>query len=665
MKTSKVIELLTKKGNFVELLFYASCFLLTAIFVYSRGQDINWDLLNYHYYSGYSLLNGRLAVDIAATGIQTFLNPVVNVFSYLHIEHLPFPFSVWTAILVQLASVPAIVLLAKEIGGHLGHSKSFIPAIPAVVLSMLSPLWASELGTTFFSSLTAPLVIWAVYCLFCAFSVSGFLKKHIVIAGLFIGFAVGVKLTNAPFAVAAYLMLVVLSCQSGWRATLRSSVYFIAACGVGFFFTAWWYWHLWTTWGSPVFPFYNAIFKSDLYPLVNFRDVRWQFSSVQEFATFLVQSAWATNKTSEVIFADARYLFMALLVPAAILCAPTARLNRKLVAFLVFMASSFLLWAFMFAYQRYLIPFELLLGLLIWVLVARVVSGYWRRLLLMFVLTLCAALVVKIPDWGHVSASEGANPFSVEINDNLSGTPARYMLVGQPLGYILPSFHPDSQFYGVGVSRQIDDLIFGKLTDPSDLPVRVLARDHNAELIPGLLKKVGYLPHENALDCDYFSTAVGRYVICEFNQQDQISPGVYHPVDVDYSAEGYLKFGGVLWERGLSHTESWGRWSDGEEVEFLLAGCLPQGRLKLTVTGRAFGPNSGLPFRVVVGGAEEVIRFGSDGQQQDVFIENGAGCADRITIKIPQPTSPQEVELSADTRQLGLGLTGLKLIKEL
>lgn len=145
-----------------------SCLIAAAIFVVRRGQDTNWDLLNYHYYQGYSLINGRFSNDLAAANLQSFFNPIANALAYLALKHLSFPFSAWSILLIQLISIPAIALLAKEIAKSLGYSRSSPSTIPAVLLSLLAPLWISELGTTFFSSWTLPLLLWGIYLLLTA-----------------------------------------------------------------------------------------------------------------------------------------------------------------------------------------------------------------------------------------------------------------------------------------------------------------------------------------------------------------------------------------------------------------------------------------------------------------------------------------------------------------
>ena len=48
-----------------------------------QGQDRNWDLLNYHLYNAYSLMDGRFSRDLYPVGFQTYLNPLLDLPYYL------------------------------------------------------------------------------------------------------------------------------------------------------------------------------------------------------------------------------------------------------------------------------------------------------------------------------------------------------------------------------------------------------------------------------------------------------------------------------------------------------------------------------------------------------------------------------------------------------
>lgn len=530
----------TQKKFRLELLFYFLCLFVTASFVYHRGQDAGGDLFNYHFYQGYSLVNGRFMEDMAAAGAHSFFNPITDVLAYLSIAHLPFPLSAWSLLLVQLTSIPAIVLLAKEIASDLGYPRAFMPAFPAILLSLLAPIWWAELGMSLNDATTAPLIIYGVYFLFSAYKGADLSMTRIAIAGMLFCLSVGLKMTNGPFFVSGFLMFAALLYRSGLRVSVLAGFYFLAGCGVGFLLTAWWNWYLWLEWGSPVFPFYNSIFKSEFHDFSNWNNTLYHFSSFQEFLTFIVQSAWDTNRTTAAhwrtnstghLFADARLLSVTMLVPAAILCKPAMRLNRRLMAFILFMASSFLLWVFLFSIQRYLIPFELLLGLLLWVLVVHIVERDWLRKSLMICVILCAGLLIKVPDFSHVPIALGEkNPFSI-TDEEIYSSPARYIVTGDTISYLLPSLHPDSKFYGIYAGiipmEKSHDRIFRKLAEPSELPLRILFHRRfmsNVGLTLIGLERQGLLRDVHSLDCRTFRIRKlewGNYNVCELQSNSE------------------------------------------------------------------------------------------------------------------------------------------------
>lgn len=111
---------------------------------------------------------------------------------------------------------------------------------------------------------------------------------------------------------------------------------------------------------------------------------------------------------------------------------------------------------------------------------------------------------------------------------------------------------------------------------------------------------------------------------------------------------------------GLSGMEDWGRWSDGGQVTLTFAQPLPK-NLLLRLDVAAYGPNTGLPFQVSAGG--QTLDLHADGQHgvRELRFDTG-GDARTITIKIPKPTSPQELGFGGDQRKLGIGLYTMEVI---
>ena len=647
----------------VTLLFSLLISGVALLFVLERGQDRNWDLLNYHYFTGYSLLSGRYLTDIAASNLQSFFNPMANMVAYLSMRYLPFPFSAWSILAIQLLSIPAIVLISREVARGLGYVKLSLAEVIALILCILSPLWWSEAGTTFFSSSTTPLMLWGLYFLLREFSEAGPVKFGVELAGFMFGFAVGLKLTNAPFAVAAATSLFYLTFAERQRWTLVKNLYFILFGALGFLLTAWWNLYLWQTWGSPLFPLYNHIFKSPFADFSSWRDMRWYFSSLSDFFGYLVQSAIGTGKTSEVPFADPRLLITGSLLPGALLCNSQVRSDRRVIAFLLFSFVGFILWAVLFAYQRYLIPFELVLGLVIWILVIRLVKSERFRIVVMAAILAITVSLIRVPDWGHAIGKVGAiDPFEISLPENLASTPARYLVFGVPISYILPFLHFDSEFFGVGFNPEIDDVIRKRLGEKSNLPVRILARDSDAQMALDKLRTFGFNKTSNSLECDYFQTGVGRYITCLVRDNStKLSPSGL-VADIQFSKESYLRSTGVLWESGLSSPEPWGRWSHGNLVEFGFLNCLPQGTLQVVTEAHAFGPNVNAPIEFTIGHSTKTIFFGDMDKEVVAIFKNEELCADRLQIRIPKSISPKEFGSGTDTRVLGIGFVRLKVI---
>jgi phosphoglycerol transferase len=120
-----------------------------------------------------------------------------------------------------------------------------------------------------------------------------------------------------------------------------------------------------------------------------------------------------------------------------------------------------------------------------------------------------------------------------------------------------------------------------------------------------------------------------------------------------------LPSGPVEAAEGLSHLESWGRWSEAKRIVLRFSRPLPE-HVNVVIKAQAFGPNTGLPFTMRIGGEEQsfrvhdlpqdvTLRFSTDGRQRSLEIE------------VPKPTAPHDVSPSIDTRLLGLGLTDIEI----
>src|SRR5262249_31669737 len=114
-----------------------------------RGQDANWDLRNYHWYSAYALLTGRAAQDIAPAGQQTFINPLLDIPWFVLALKLPGPAIGFLIALVHAADFILLCELAAAClaGMPIGRRRAVAFGLAAVGICGAGSL--SELGTTF------------------------------------------------------------------------------------------------------------------------------------------------------------------------------------------------------------------------------------------------------------------------------------------------------------------------------------------------------------------------------------------------------------------------------------------------------------------------------------------------------------------------------------
>jgi hypothetical protein len=124
---------------------------------------------------------------------------------------------------------------------------------------------------------------------------------------------------------------------------------------------------------------------------------------------------------------------------------------------------------------------------------------------------------------------------------------------------------------------------------------------------------------------------------------------------IDFSLPAYPKF--VLGINGLSHHESWGRWSDGKKVFVLLDQALPK-KFNLLITGGGCGPNLRKRFKIRIGNIYRYATFrkGVNNPETLRLEFSLAEPSNVIEITVPRPTATKR-----DPRSIGLGFVHLRI----
>ena len=186
------------------------------------GLDVNWDLKNYHYYDPFALLEGRIGFDVASAQIQTYHNPLLDLWFYTLVREIPSP-----RIIAALMSLPTAIggFLLLRMGARLfpaGFADRALWIGAAFAIGMTGASGWATVGMTMNEWPPAMLLIAALGAIVASFERRGAaVPAALAFAGFAAGLAMGLKLTYGVFAVA--LVAAALACGAGWRGRLRDA----------------------------------------------------------------------------------------------------------------------------------------------------------------------------------------------------------------------------------------------------------------------------------------------------------------------------------------------------------------------------------------------------------------------------------------------------------
>jgi hypothetical protein len=448
-----------------------------ALYACHAGEDINWDWQNYHEYAGFALLYGRFDIDVAPGGFQSYLNPLIYVLPYLARHGLGAP---WSGVALGALHGLNIALIYRIARVLLGRDATPLALLSTVVIAAFGPMTLSEVGTSFADILTALPIVAGLALLL---SDEGQGSRRLTWAGLLIGAAAGLKLTNATYMVGAVLCLLLSArpLASMLRLGAGGAAGMLATGGV-------WAFGLWRAFGSPLFPFYNTVFRAPDAPLAAMVDTRFMPNGLLDALAYPFDWLIGLHPSSEWPFRDPRFAVVIVLLLAMLIVAARRQvsvLRRTDKQFLLFFGVSYVLWLCVFAIQRYALPLELLTAPLIVLLVSRLMQAGQggagkaapiARIRATQIVTVIAALAIALwsqpADWMR---RPWRDPYRPQLTDALQ-QPAIFILVQKPLGYIVPMLPAGSRAY------QISDVMM-PIVPGGVLDKRI--RDGIADPLPG------------------------------------------------------------------------------------------------------------------------------------------------------------------------------------
>ena len=302
------------------------------------GVDRNWDLLNYHLYNPLALLTDRSG-DIAPPGAQRFFNPAADLPFFWLLRSL----NEHPLLVAALMGLPAgaaaflVLLLSRLVLREAGAGSPALFALLSTLGAATGAGFRSQIGTTHNDLLTAVPLLAALLLALRAAVLSPPRPPPaatLVLAGSLAGAAVGLKLTNAPFA-AGLGGALAAALWAGGQPLARPLGLLLGGGALGFALAAGpWMLHLWQEWGNPFFPFFDTLFAAGRPPAPVGRDPRFLPQGALEWLFF--PFTWALSdapRSSEMEMRDPR-VALAFLALVALALGARRCLARPAVAFL-------------------------------------------------------------------------------------------------------------------------------------------------------------------------------------------------------------------------------------------------------------------------------------------------------------------------------------------
>ncbi|MFH0342965.1 MAG: hypothetical protein ACHBNF_12730 [Chromatiales bacterium] len=398
-----------------------------------------------------------------AASIQGYLNPLAYIPFYLMVR------AGWHSLLIgsTLALLHSTCLWLVY-----GISRTLIPSgtphrtlmiAASVGLAFLAPVYLIEVGSTFIDVTTTIPVLAGIWLLMT------YLQREegalmAVAAGLLMGSAAGLKLTNAIFPVAATTFIVLAS--QPIKVRIHDLVRYVAS-GLGGFllFEGVWAYKLFKTFGNPFFPFFNAWFPSPDFPRFNIRHYRFLPDTASDYFAFAFQMLDHNEHVyAETMSPDVRFLALFAILAAIGTAALIYRLrgrnrptavrvreatnHRLYVAALAFTLLSYALWLASTGNGRYALALELIVGPMI---PASILVISRSKRLLVYVtgaLLLIQATIVNTAAESRWAPAEWKSTW-YELNVPEMLQKRRFLFLSldqQPAAFLAPFMNPGSAF---------------------------------------------------------------------------------------------------------------------------------------------------------------------------------------------------------------------------
>ena len=504
------------------------------------GQDVSWDLRNYHFYNPYMLLTGRFKYDVLPAQIQTFFNPLMDVPFFVAIHYLKLPPEVVGFFLGGFHGLNQwlVHLITYHSFDKVCERYKITLSIAAAITSIFGAAFLSELGTSIGDSTSSVFVLAGLFLIIACLGRNKPVKvKTIIFAGLLLGLGTGLKLTTALYSIS--LIVAISFLTNTIQEKLRNLLSLILSMAVGFSLTmGYWIILMWTNFANPLFPFFNKIFQSPYIETdFNLQDTRFLPRDIWQWLFYPFYFAQEQTLVAELKFKEPRFAIAYVLILALLgfifyryatkkLTFPVNKLiYTSVLRFLLpFYITAYCIWIVKFSIYRYLIVLELITPILILLIVAYLYPKRTPVFLVTLGIFVLILVAVKPLDWWRIPWSD--NYFSIDRQALVQYQDDVIVLWGgEPVSYVVPYFPSNTRFlritgnFGLSPHTKMSKIAAEIIDKTPESSLYLLEVNFELKESDREKSKQAALEFRNLVidrnNCQPFITAIEKYSICK------------------------------------------------------------------------------------------------------------------------------------------------------
>lgn len=430
------------------------------------GQDLNFDLVTYHYYLGHSAFVDRIESDFLPASFQGYQSPLpYALLVWLDSHGVPPAINAAAHASIHALNLVLLLFLGPLLVGPASSIRDRVALIAIWLLGAIAPVYWQLVGTSFADLSTSVLVLGALWLIAAALEereARSAWMPMLIAGAWFVGVAAGMRFHNAIYVAALAVAIGVAHFDRRAERFGALGALILAAIAGWFVAFAPWGWRNFRELANPVFPLFNGIFQSPEFPSSNLPLTGFIPGSLERLLTLPFRMAGFENWVYvETRLPDVRPVLLVIAVLAVATMLAIRRVSRRPLAevarrparicILIFFGVSVVLWVATSSNGRYGVTLFLIAGPVCGVLLLRILRVRHVALIAAAVVAWQIALQqasFALPRW--TSGPWTSSYFDWEVPGRMSREPALYLTFGyQTASTLVPKLPPASRHVNV------------------------------------------------------------------------------------------------------------------------------------------------------------------------------------------------------------------------